>query len=953
MTTENSAPAGMSADQEAGSPELQCDIDHIPLFPVRYTLTGEALVNAKDGTACGAPPASLASVDNVTFELARTRGGYVFIYTESGLGVGADTENLWHPFFHYTTPDDDNSAAPRIDTEKQRAGTAHHFYKYHWETGTADGAWNLYTNDQLSEAGVENPQTYPYPFVALGTTKAWVAYSEERWPAHFFKKVQDDAAFRNKMMTEVQISEEPATSARYAPLSELPNLSRSFSDDASSIPSLAFTNSIRHTVIEPSAWTTVANSICAQRFGYVVLVDDPVAMALDLGAMIILQQEVKTRLAQKYMYPLVTGQIVQQLQESETIRTNTWSLLWGESRPHIEDFEAQFERVKSESQAGLDAIHRVEQGVFATWRSLVDQTAPGSIHDRMTAYLDEFDAAPEEDRAEIAGSALYEFARAAQPFALCDNGQIAPYFDGILIGQGTGGASATAMATLIAKFGGALATTLTTAQDRNFFYLLGWSAAVETFSSRLNKRGNSFFLTGQRLVVMQEIQPQTFRTREDAAAAIERIYDAGRFNTASVSGGTRLPAAAIDNVITQTVGPRFPGAQSQTSYTIEAYRPMIAEEVPPSWLTRAKQVSVNGAAPLSGLGVLAAGFSLSGAVSKWNEARNYRQVQDWLFDPSVVVLAAFTEFTMSIYAARQSANALAQSSQMFARFYGSLPSLSGTAIAQSYVGRGAGSFMRGLGAKILGPVLGLYMSGKDFNEGFSLDDNNMRIAGGLGASSVLAFAAAGFVTGPAGWIILTIGALAAVGGAVYGYYRLNNFEIWVRKGIWGGDADTEWWGRSRNTFAIRKFAAEDLANPNATNYAFASAAYEQEMEEFFNAAANLTVTNQTPGDGQLEIICPEINSAHDLTRLELEIYMYQPTEINGGHRRLDLTMSRDYTLRFDGGGRATIVLNPASFPTFAQVDRTRPDLFVVAQFTRSNGAVLNARERFPGSIESQ
>lgn len=944
MTVSNN-PDGISANKEAENPVGECNLDHIPLFPVRYALTGDTVEKAKDGKACGKPPSSLAAVDNVTFELARVRCGYVNIFVESGLGTGSDSENMWHVFYHYTSAGDDNSSLPRIDTEKMRSGIPRYFYKYKWDNGSPDGSWSKY----LKDGDGAQIKTYPYPFVALGSSKVWVAYSEERWPAHFFKRAQADASFRQKIMTMVQITGKPGQSEKYAPLTDLPNLARSFNPETSS-DVYSFSNTIRHTPIEQEKWQYVANSLCARERGYVVLVNDPVAMALDLGAILILNQRAKEILSQENNYALVTGEIVEGLEKAGAIRTKTWSILpRGEDRPHIDDFTLQFENVKRNYINALGYLNEIDRGVFSVWTGLIDQTGDGSIHDNMMLYKQEFDAAAAEDKAEIAGTALFEIGRAAQAFALCSNAPIEAYFDGILAGvsKGPGGA---AMAELIGKFGAALSTTLTVLSEKDFFYVLGYDAAIQTFSARLNKRGGDFYFTGQKLVNTIETRVVTFSTEAEARQAVQTLYAEGRYG-AALSG--QLPRGMSGNVVLDRQPGPYPGASPRASYSIQAVQVSIRQAPPPEWIQRADRLAeqYGSGTTLSGLAMVAAGFALQSAIGKWSQAKEYSQVRDWLFDPAIVTIAAFLNLVREIIKVEEVVQSMGPSSAAFYRIYARFPGLKGVTVAQVSQHGNAGRAMKALTGKAAGVITGVYLAASDLNDGWDRHDSNLITSGLLGGGSVIFFLAAGATTGPAGWFLLALAALAAVGSAVYGYFKLNNYELWVREGIWGGDERNSWWGRDRLLIENRLITAQAFAHKNMPDHKFASDSFVKELERFFDMTASLNIVNKSEGDGKIDILCAELKNPVNLNQLSLNVRLMAQWEVNGAPMARGLTYLDDYTIHFEEPGRASIKIEDAVFSNNQPRDILRPEIYVSAEFVRPNGKKLDGKGRFDYDID--
>lgn len=908
----------MSASSVAGATTQECNLNHIPLFPVRYALTDEALVNASNGKGPGPVPVTINDVDNVTFELTRVRAGFINIYVEIGIGEGSDRENKWHVFYHSTQYGDENSSLPRLDTEKKKqGGTAYYFYKYEWDEGTPESAWSILTEDSSGN----KVQSYPYPFVAIGTSTAWVAYSEERWPAHYFKRAQSDPAFRERLMTKVVITKTPQAEGKYAPLIDLPNLARSFDVNRTSASTYNFGNSIRHTPIKAQNWGYVANGPCARERGYTVLVNDATAAAQDLCAELTLTQHSRALLAQENAYPLTTGAIVKGLQEQEALRMNasTW-LPWGETRPHIVEFDSVYSKLLDDDRAARDELTKKELALFDAWKSLIDQTEIGTSGDMLALHAEEFEKATDADKSEVAGYGLFDVSNLVGPFASCEHDLTITYFDAVLFEEsGASGEGATRMKELIRKVGAAFGAATGFAQERDFFYLASWDLSVETFSARLNKRNGRYYFNGN-LVGLHRSQVLTFTTESEARATMQRMYAEGHYAGRPVGS---LPRSEAGNVVTTLQDGGYPTARKQAVYSIPTRQVSVAEAPPSDWYRRANQLSGSWGVSRSvgaGFAMATSSLALADAVSKWNEARSYNDVKDWMFHPAVVSIAALTDIYAQALEIRTVARTLVQSSAVAARLFGNMPGLRTVAVAQCASTGGASRFTRAFGSKATGLIIGAYFSSKDLSDGWNNSDNNLIISGGLGLTStaISAYLVYGAVSGPVGWFMLAASALAAVGAAAYGYFKLNNYEIWVRNGFWGGDMEIDYWGKRREDIVGRIEQTISLAHPDLANYNTISTAYTEELKYFFEQTLAVAVTNDSAGDRAINIHCQGLQTAVNLNQLDLDVVLdgIFNGDVNGAKLIRHLTLGADYTLEFVKLGQAKVTIYESVFQRY-------------------------------------
>ena len=249
-------------EDEADGITAQCDPDIIPIFPVRYALTSDALTAFKESQPSIGTPEGLGGGNH---DLRRLRRGYVYIYAHSGHAgeMHSDQAGIWHVFRYESLTQDENSGTIRNDTQSGMPGS-YAFTPYQWEDGTPSSNWVALTS-----------RRFPYAFVHRDVSNIHIAYSEERWPAWFFERMAQDGSLRRKLMTEVDLVPE---STRYsAPLSSIADYVTGFGGEAAD----PIENALRHTALQPEPARRVVNCPNAHDNGRLVAVMDPLGEILD------------------------------------------------------------------------------------------------------------------------------------------------------------------------------------------------------------------------------------------------------------------------------------------------------------------------------------------------------------------------------------------------------------------------------------------------------------------------------------------------------------------------------------------------------------------------------------------------------------------------------------------------------------------------------------------------
>lgn len=309
----------LSATQDGDDPVAPCENKIIPIFPVRFAIKPSVLTDISEHYR------NVSAEDNlhheVDHEFRRIRQGYVYIFAKNAIedeSTRTDTETgKWLIFRYNTEAGDANSSNFNSDsqipfyirnpnTETAFAGQ-YAFKMYEWVDGTASGKWAL--NDS---------RTYPYAFVPETTTEIDIAYSEYRWPAHFFERLENDAALREQFFTPVSLGLEQTDFS--APLSKLQELVVDFKPNIVNEFMQGIYGPLEdyadlHTGVKPQDPNKVAPSEDIRTNGRIVALHDPVGRILDINQRIHKNDNERTAFSLAHQYPLTTARAIDKIKD--------------------------------------------------------------------------------------------------------------------------------------------------------------------------------------------------------------------------------------------------------------------------------------------------------------------------------------------------------------------------------------------------------------------------------------------------------------------------------------------------------------------------------------------------------------------------------------------------------------------------------------------------------------
>jgi|GEM_PF-4661436 len=373
----------MTAFSGPNDTRAYCDAAIVPIFPVRFALKANTLLDILDSDATPPAPWSMDAMDH--HELVRIRRGYVYILADGDFQV----------FRFETLPSDENGAIDHPETDLPPT-EMYQFYKYAWEDGTPQGYWSAET------------QRYPYAFVPYAPSnqipKAWVAYSEHRWPYSYFLKAKDDFDFRQALMTEIDLIGREGRACK--PITDLAKYVPAFRKDSEdyTIEDYDTANAIRHTNVDFEYASKILDCPHTQNKGVLVALHDPVGELQDINALMAIHADTASNFIAEHQYPLVIGAAVKPHADSGKVEAKPqWR--GGEL---ADSFAAHYQALTDE----LTELQTKQTRLVAHWANKAAQTNFGTIGEAarlnlIAANSYSFQAHPRDHTETVAYGKMY------------------------------------------------------------------------------------------------------------------------------------------------------------------------------------------------------------------------------------------------------------------------------------------------------------------------------------------------------------------------------------------------------------------------------------------------------------------------------------------------------------------------------------------------------------------
>ncbi|AOF52404.1 toxin VasX [Rodentibacter caecimuris] len=284
----------------------KCEQPFIPIYPVRYALSGFYLNSIRERLNDNAilPYSKIADISvpnemkrGSIHQLQQLRQGYIYIYSPTThRAVATDKNNKWLVFRYVTHADDVNSNNFITEEDKNLKTTNFKFVLYQWGDEGANGKW-----EQRAVEGL--PLITDTLFV--DKTQQWVqmAYSEYPWSAEIFEHLEKDEQARAAIMAKIDVQSKKLTK-NSAPFEMLWELAIEFSKEQKSIE----LNKDTFTRIKKAF---KAPTLCGEQDkGLIVALEDTIGEMRELQNLLTQFIDKKATYHEEYAYPLTIGHII-------------------------------------------------------------------------------------------------------------------------------------------------------------------------------------------------------------------------------------------------------------------------------------------------------------------------------------------------------------------------------------------------------------------------------------------------------------------------------------------------------------------------------------------------------------------------------------------------------------------------------------------------------------------
>ena len=327
-----------SPNSDPENPAFACFKDHIPIYPVRFSLPPyEHVRNPTKPSAIGSPG---------SYILRTLRRGFVYIYVErpeEGT-ESSSKDGLWYVFRYSTGSEDANSDVTPAKAPVDDRGSGM-FVKYEWTDNYGNGEWK-YGGGAMKTC-----------WVPKWASKIWVAFSEYRWPPAFFKKGHD-AAFRKQLMVEVNLRGKNGWAAYW---DESDKLVEEFKPMGTLPSHLQARLNISQTGFTPISWYPTIKP-GQEKCVALVAVHDVMGDIEEMSYRLQLLDDHQKNFAATYAYPLTIGQICSKLEPSIPKRDGRFERMfndpalapnWRFDYQNIHDVQRTMLRFMRDCTAGL------------------------------------------------------------------------------------------------------------------------------------------------------------------------------------------------------------------------------------------------------------------------------------------------------------------------------------------------------------------------------------------------------------------------------------------------------------------------------------------------------------------------------------------------------------------------------------------------------------------------
>jgi hypothetical protein len=731
------------------SPPPRDDINIIPIFPMRFAMTGDHLMSLVDGAYPSKHPSSIHNHPN--HELLRIRKGYLYIKDDLG---------YWHVFWYETFGDKDEHSSVVKDKTNIGHQPPYSFTKFTWSDG-ADSEWEILPTEKI----------YPYAYVNSKVKKCWVAYSEARWPPAIFEIADRDPDFLARLTTPVDLTS--MSGDFHLPLSELASITDAFKDglvDASlSKSQYEFENVIRKTVtmVEPASF--VNSTPLAKEHGIIVAVTDYIGEILDLNHVITVLATAGDNYAEHYKYPLTIGGFVKQLQEQGALKEE-----YEESRnpllmakPLSIDYKTEYPKLFK----SLEDLEKKLKHLLICHSIILNMGDKGSISYEARYLLKKL---LKEKDGQIAEYLLFIYGRMFFEVTLCTEGQkyaecrVDPTVEWAITYKDSSDTDKIIEALLKSA-----AAYLQSSSSASRPFVISLNEFLRAFGSavaRSASRSSILMQTASKRLVVHMLN-ESYRVFRD-------IGSVTRYYTYMHSGLMERYGVPTPSDLAGSNTPRMP----LPDYPNESYR-INAVEVRQDLITNNRENFIKSGEGnlLNGIGLLASSYSIYTTIQKYNDP-NYASTAVGFFanDAKVKIIAAFLEgmdiaFGENQIATKVMSSPVATRLFKFAPQFGNFAKANITAVNNA-IGK---TVFKGLIKRAA--WIGIVLASFETWEGFVNKDIAALASGALAVVGGLIF-----ITGAVlAWPVAVAGALLLIGSVAFSFFKDTDYETWAKRSFWG------------------------------------------------------------------------------------------------------------------------------------------------------------------------
>ena len=812
---------------------LACQLDIVPILPVRFSMSSETLNNA---AKTGAVPPT--GISDKKYDLRRLRQGYLYILARAKhVGNATDEKRRWL-IFEYTVAKDDSNA-PKLNGSSV---SPYHFTQYVWTDGTARGEWK------------KLPRSFPYAYVHAQVGSIECAYSEVRWAPEMFETLERDPIKRAKVMQKISLT--GGTSEFIFPGALLTEKVADFKAEKL-VQDLA--DSFRRaTGLGYNKQHQVFDS-CSAKKTVVIALFDRIGDIKDVSAyhQWILANNLKE--FSKILYPVTTAKAIEQI-EQHVFKNPNWFKRLMSSDPLDKGMR---EQIKIYAKKSPLMAEQTMKNLAVAQFNLLNQVGNGTLLEHMK-FLDGLCKANKQQLEKLASIADYAMAFYGTAMAgFGDTPKGMEYQKNTLV---TGSSWGDSLSNLL-SVGDKLTQISKEAAKKLTVKSLRFELMIESV------------MAAQMLLWKEEVKEAIPYSRFLAAAGL-KLQMISMDHVSSLNVGADIVNKQMHTLI-HNADELFKGLnaahyQAELTKGVRAgtshYINMNVHVVVKNEYNPALRV-VN---ITESVGTFFAGGALIVNLREWAKYKedNSGSLSAWFLHPAVRLANDFAALVASFERSR------GFGTKALGTFYNRLDKAAvkqiqaltgfkepigikaaagrGTQIAKHLTLQNAGRF-----ANVLGVVIALAQAQQAVRTGDTAARNSALLAGMAEISFFIStFAYTGAFVG--------IGVVLAIGSVLTSLVADNEFEKWVRTGFWGNSGD--YWGKRRPEFSQRIIDAETLSISDGSNaFTRMKTFFEQEMDGFYNLVWSIGIDTSLANQYQLKVYCPAFKDKSSIDKLIVKI----------------------------------------------------------------------------------